>query len=76
MNYECLRMLLKGINMTNGDKIRQLNNENLARLIYGFIVTSKNSTLFQKLELDESKVEDSKGYQVLLETLNEEVDYE
>ena len=76
MNYECLRMLLKGINMTNGDKIRQLNNENLARLIYGFIVTSKNSTLFQKLELDESKVEDSKGYQVLLETLNEEVNYE
>ena len=62
--------------MTNGDKIRQLNNESLARLIYGFIVTSKDSTLFQKLELDESKVEDSKGYQVLLETLNEEVDYE
>lgn len=62
--------------MTNGDKIRQLNNESLARLIYEFIATSKNSTLFQKLELDESKVEDSKGYQVLLETLNEEVDYE
>ena len=62
--------------MTNGDKIRQLNNESLARLIYGFIVTSKNSTLFQKLELDESKVEDNKGYQLLLETLNEEVDYE
>ncbi len=62
--------------MTNGDKIRQLNNESLARLIYGFIVTSKNSTLFQKLELDESQLEDSKGYQLLLETLNEEVDYE
>ena len=62
--------------MTNGDKIRQLNNESLARLIYGFIVTSKDSTLFQKLELDESQLEDSKGYQLLLETLNEEVDYE
>lgn len=62
--------------MTNGDKIRQLNNESLARLIYGFIVTSKDSTLFQKLELDESQVEDSKGYQLLLETFNEEVDYE
>ena len=62
--------------MTNGDKIRQLNNKSLARLIYGFIVTSKDSTLFQKLELDESQVEDSKGYQLLLETFNEEVDYE
>ena len=62
--------------MTNGDKIRQLNNESLARLIYGFIVTSKDSTLFQKLELNESKVENSKGYQLLLETLNEEVYYE
>lgn len=62
--------------MTNGDKIRQLNNESLARLIYGFIVTSKDSTLFQKLELDESQLEDSKGYQLLLETFNEEVDYE
>ena len=63
--------------MTNGDKIRQLNNEELARLIYGFIVTSKHSTLFEGLELDERQVvENSKGYQVLLETLNDEVDYE
>ena len=62
--------------MTNGDKIRQLDNESLARLIYGFIVTSKHSTLFEDLELYESKVEDNKGYQLLLETLNEEVYYE
>ena len=62
--------------MTNGDKIRQLNNEELARLIYGFIVTSKHSTLFEGLELDESQVEDNKGYQLLLVTFNEEVDYE
>ena len=62
--------------MTNGDKIRQLNNEKLAQLIYEFIVTSQNSTLFKKLELDERQVEDTKGYQLLLETLNEEVDYE
>ena len=62
--------------MTNGDRIRQLNNEELARLIYGFIVTSKHSTLFEGLELDESKVEDNKGYRLLLETFNEEVDYE
>ena len=62
--------------MTNGDKIRQLDNESLARLIYSFIVTSKNSTMFKNLELDESKIEDSKGYQLLLETFNEEVDYE
>ena len=63
--------------MTNGDKIRQLNNESLAQLIYGFIVTSKNSTLFKQLELDEGQeIEDTKGYQLLLETFNEEVDYE
>ena len=63
--------------MTNGDKIRQLNNEELARLIYGFIVTSKNSTFFEKLDLnDESQIEKNKGYQLLLETFNEEVDYE
>ena len=62
--------------MTNGDRIRQLNNEELAHLIYGFIATSKDSTLFGGLELDESKVEESKGYQLLLETFNEEVDYE
>lgn len=63
--------------MTNGDKIRQLNNEELAHLIYGFIVTSKNSNLFNKLELDERQViEKTKGYQLLLETFNEEVDYE
>lgn len=61
--------------MTNGDKIRQLNNENLARLIYGFIVTSKYSTLFEKLDLNDSEIEDNKGYQLLLETFNEEVDY-
>lgn len=61
--------------MTNGDKIRQLNNEELARLIYGFIMTSKDSSLFKDLELDECQ-EDSKGYKVLLEVLNEEVDYE
>ena len=63
--------------MTNGDKIRQLNNEELARLIYGFIVTSKNSTFFNKNGLDEQQVmEDDKGYQLLLETFNEEIDYE
>ena len=63
--------------MTNGDKIRQLNNEELARLIYGFIVTSKNSTIFKAMELDDGKaIEDTKGYQLLLETFNEEVDYE
>ena len=61
--------------MTNGDKIRQLNNEELTRLIYGFIMTSKDSSLFKDLELDERQ-EDSKGYKVLLEVLNEEVDYE
>ena len=63
--------------MTNGDKIRQLNNEELARLIYGFIVTSKHSTLFEGLELDERQViENDKGYQLLLEIFNEEADYE
>ena len=63
--------------MTNGDKIRQLNNEELARLIYVFIVTSKNSTIFKQLELDQGqKIENTKGYQLLLETFNEEVDYE
>ena len=63
--------------MNNGDKIRQLNNEELARLIYGFIVTSKNSTIFKAMELDDGKaIEDTKGYQLLLETFNEEVDYE
>lgn len=61
--------------MTNGDKIRQLNNENLARLIYGFIVTSKNSTIFNKLDFEEN-IEESKGYKLLLETFNEEVYYE
>ena len=62
--------------MTNGDRIRQLDNESLARLIYGFITTSKDSTLFNGLELDGSQIEDNKGYQLLLETFNEEVDYE
>ena len=63
--------------MTNGDKIRQLNNEELARLIYGFIMTSKNSTIFKTIELEDGKaIEDTKGYQLLLETFNEEVDYE
>lgn len=62
--------------MTNGDKIRQLNNEELARLIYGFIATSKHSSLFEESELDDGKVEENKGYKLLLETFNEEVDYE
>ena len=61
--------------MTNGDKIRQLNNEELARLIYGFIVSSRNSTFFKGTEYEED-IEDSKGYQLLLETFNDEVDYE
>lgn len=61
--------------MTNGDKIRQLNNESLARLIYGFIVTSKNSTIFKQLDFEEN-IEESKGYKLLLETFDEEVDYE
>ena len=63
--------------MTNGDKIRQLNNEELARLIFGFIITSKDSTFFEKLALDDKQaIENSKGYKLLVETFNEEVDYE
>ena len=63
--------------MTNGDKIRQFNNEELARLIYRFIMTSKNSTIFHQLELDENQeIENTKGYKLLLETFNEEIDYE
>ena len=61
--------------MTNGDRIRQLDNESLAHLIYGFITTSKDSALFNGLELGEN-IENNKGYQLLLETFNEEVDYE
>ena len=61
--------------MTNGDKIRQLNNEELAHLIYGFIVTSKNSTLFEKDDINDEQVKESKGMKLLIEILNEEVDY-
>ena len=58
--------------MTNGEQIRQFNNEELAKLIYGFIMISKDNAYFKNIET----AEDSQGYKILLELLNEEVNYE
>ena len=33
--------------MTNGNKIRQLDNDGLANLIYNFIVTNRDTSIFK-----------------------------
>lgn len=63
--------------MTNGDGIRQLNNEELAYLICGFIALTKYNILIQKSScenVDMNNIKNNKEYQVLLELLNERVD--
>lgn len=61
--------------MTNGDKIRELDNEGLANLIYNFIITNKNSTLFRYDEFESDIENRQKGVRFLLDIMNKEVDY-
>ena len=61
--------------MTNGDKIRQLDNEHLANLIYNFIITNKDSTLFKYDEFENDIENRMKGVRFLLDIINKEVDY-
>ena len=61
--------------MNNGDKIREMNNEELAHLIYSMIVTNKKCSLFEKGDYSESEEEYTKGVRLLIDLFNEEVDY-
>lgn len=57
--------------MTNGDGIRQLNNEDLAYLICGFIVLSKKKINSDEIDLDDFR--NNKEYQLLLNLFNERI---
>ena len=61
--------------MTNGDKIRQLDNNGLANLIYNFIITNRDSSIF-KYDTFECNIDNRKrGVDFLLSILNKEVSY-
>ena len=61
--------------MTNGDKIRQLDNNHLANLIYNFIITNKDSSIFRYNELESNIDNRARGVGFLLGILNKEVNY-
>lgn len=61
--------------MTNGDKIRQLDNNGLANLIYNFIVTNRDTSIFRYDELGSNLDNRQKGVNFLLGIMNKEVDY-
>lgn len=63
--------------MTNGDGIRQLTNEELAYLICGFMMISKNDIMLEKLNYKEfnlTNIKDNKEYHLLLKIFNERID--
>ena len=61
--------------MTNGDKIRQLDNNGLANLIYNFIVTNRDTSIFKYDELGSNFDNRQKGVDFLLGIMNKEVNY-
>ena len=61
--------------MTNGDKIRQLDNNHLANLIYNFIVTNKDSSMFRYNEIESNLDNRQRGVDFLLGILDKEVSY-
>ena len=61
--------------MTNGDKIRQLDNNGLANLIYNFIITNRDTSIFKHDELGSNLDNRQRGVNFLLGIMNKEVDY-
>lgn len=61
--------------MTNGDKIRQLDNNGLANLIYNFIVTNRDTSIFRYNDLESNLDNRQRGVDFLLGIMNKEVDY-
>lgn len=61
--------------MTNGDKIRQLDNDGLANLIYNFIVTNRDTSVFKYDDLGSNIDNRERGVNFLLGILNKEVCY-
>ena len=55
--------------MTNGDKVRALDNIGLANLFYDIVITNKDSFMFNTNDRTEA-------INFLTEVLNEVVDYE
>lgn len=61
--------------MTNGDKIRELDNKGLANLIYNFIVTNRDTSVFRYNNLESNIDNRQRGVDFLLGILNKEVCY-
>ena len=61
--------------MNNGDKIRQLDNNGLANLIYNFIVTNRDASIFKYDDLGSSVDNRKRGVNFLLGILDKEVCY-
>lgn len=61
--------------MTNGDKIRELDNNGLANLIYNFIITNKDTTFFKQDTFESNSEYRQKGVDFLLNIMNKEVNY-
>lgn len=61
--------------MTNGDKIRQLDNKGLANLIYNFIITNKDTTVFKYNDFESNLDNRLRGVNYLFDIINREVCY-
>lgn len=61
--------------MTNGDKIRELDNKGLANFIYNMIVTNRDTSIFRYNDLESNIDNRQRGVNFLLNIFNREVCY-
>ena len=61
--------------MTNGDKIRELDNRGLANFIYNMIVTNRDTSIFRYNELESNIDNRQRGVDFLLNIFDREVCY-
>ena len=61
--------------MTNGDKIRELDNKGLANFIYNMIVTNRDTSIFRYNELESNIYNRQRGVDFLLNIFDREVCY-
>ena len=61
--------------MTNGDKIRELDNCGLANFIYNMIITNRDTSIFRYNDLESNIDNRQRGVDFLLNIFNKEVCY-
>lgn len=61
--------------MTNGDKIRELDNRGLANFIYNMIITNRDTSIFRYNDFESNIDNRQRGVDFLLNIFNKEVCY-